>query len=185
MKGRTHAVLGALTGALVSLALTGEIGAVPVAVGLVGGLAPDLDHPESRLGRLFPFVSVPLGLRYGHRGATHSAQWAGYAILVGAVLGAVVAAGFGRDPLAWGTLTGMSLGLGYLSHILADALSYRSGVPLTPSEAVPLFGKRRVGLRVFRYGGLFEFAVGTVAGMVALPAWAVLVAYTIGFAHMP
>lgn len=184
MKGRTHAALGALTGAAASLALTGQIGLLPVALGVLGSWGPDLDHPKSTLGRLLPFVSIPLSLKYRHRGPTHSLEWALYAVLVGFALGAAAALGFGRDPLDWGTLAGIALGGGYASHILGDALSYTEGVPLTPSQAVPLWGGRRFGLRVFRYDGLFEFLVGTVVGLVGLPAWGILVAVTLLRPHI-
>ena len=35
-------------------------------------LLPDIDHPESLIGRIFPFASKWLLRSYGHRTVTHS-----------------------------------------------------------------------------------------------------------------
>jgi len=35
-------------------------------------LLPDIDHPESFIGRVFPFISKPILHKYGHRTVTHS-----------------------------------------------------------------------------------------------------------------
>ena len=39
---------------------------------ILGSLLPDVDSPNSSLGRIVPFVSIPLERRYGHRTITHS-----------------------------------------------------------------------------------------------------------------
>jgi inner membrane protein len=80
-------------------------------------LLPDIDHPQSLVGRIFPFVSKYLLRKYGHRTVTHS-LFAALAVAMvlspalffsGAVYGAVV--------LAFG------------SHIFIDLFN-RSGVKL-------------------------------------------------------
>lgn len=38
----------------------------------VVSLLPDIDHPESFIGRVFPFISKPILRKYGHRTVTHS-----------------------------------------------------------------------------------------------------------------
>ena len=43
---------------------------VPMA--LASALLPDLDHPQSLLGRQLPWISGPLSRLFGHRGFTHS-----------------------------------------------------------------------------------------------------------------
>jgi len=56
MTGRTHLILGACAGVPVSLIVGGHL-ALPlcVAAGAVGGLLPDIDQPQSELGRLIPW----------------------------------------------------------------------------------------------------------------------------------
>jgi inner membrane protein len=84
---------------------------------LLGSLLPDIDSPKSALGRLLPFVSVPLEQRFGHRTVTHSFLALGF-------LGLLLL------PLAFFRLGAYcALLLGYFSHLLADCAT-QSGVPL-------------------------------------------------------
>ena len=112
----------------------------PVLLGLAvaGSLLPDIDHPESWVGRRSrPFSSV-LAATFGHRGVTHSAV----AIVALSVL--LARAGHGQ---AWA----VAVTTGYLSHLLADMLTPRGlrlawplrrtwGYPLcktgSPAEAI-------------------------------------------------
>lgn len=41
-------------------------------IAMVGTLLPDLDCRTSTMGRILPFISIPLGKMLGHRGALHS-----------------------------------------------------------------------------------------------------------------
>ncbi|MEO1743214.1 MAG: metal-dependent hydrolase, partial [Cyanobacteria bacterium J06629_9] len=88
----------------------------------VGGMMPDLDHPESALGRRLLLISVPLSAIFGHRGMTHSL------LAVIALVGLLVAVTTIPAYHALGQLI-TPLIVGYLSHILGDALT-PSGVPL-------------------------------------------------------
>jgi len=91
---------------------------------LLGSLLPDIDSPKSALGRLLPFVSVPLEQRFGHRTLTHS-------LLALAGLGLLLLPLAFLRPGAYCALL-----LGYLSHLLADCAT-QSGVPLFyPSPTV-------------------------------------------------
>lgn len=83
----------------------------------VGGLLPDIDHPESVVGRRVRLISVPLAAIFGHRGFTHS-------LLAVLLLGYAVISANTPASVYW-----LPLCVGYLSHILGDALS-ASGVPL-------------------------------------------------------
>ena len=130
----------------------------------MGGLLPDLDHPESVLGRRIPLISIPLARTFGHRGMTHS-------LLAVAVL--MIALVFLTTMAGWTTLTWLVLPIivGYLSHILGDAM--------TPS-GVPLFWpkKRTYTLNLFKTWtwqetasvGVFTFIV-VLAGDVAGHLW--------------
>ncbi len=88
----------------------------------IGGLLPDLDHPESVLGRRLPLLSVPLANTFGHRGMTHSL---GAVLVMLAVLIGITTA-YHWNTVAWLV---PPLIVGYLSHILGDAMT-PSGVPL-------------------------------------------------------
>lgn len=117
----------------------------PAALGLaaLGSLLPDIDHPQSWAGKRLAVVSIPLAALIGHRGVTHSLiAVAGFVALL-ALLGVNHLAA----PLA----------VGYLAHLLADALTV-SGVPLLwPS-------RRPYGLRLIRTGSLAEIALIAVLG---------------------
>lgn len=81
---------------------------------MVGSLLPDLDHPDSTLGKRFKFISYPISALFGHRGITHS--------LI-AVAGVSYAAyTFQSVVISW-------LAMGYLLHFVGDYLT-PSGVPL-------------------------------------------------------
>ena len=114
-------------------------------VAAIGGLMPDLDHPKSALGRRIPLISYPLSQLFGHRGFTHS-------LLMVVILLAVLVFGTTSpsfDGLRWMV---MPLIIGYLSHILGDAL--------TPS-GVPLFypNKKTYSLNLFQTRSFLESVV--------------------------
>lgn len=102
----------------------------PVALALAvgGALLPDIDHPQSWVGRRAWMISHPLAALIGHRGFTHS-------IL------AVVACGL---MLRWQGLGRAAVDpwvVGYLSHLAADLLTssgLRLAWPLRRRFAIPL-----------------------------------------------
>ncbi|WP_054741767.1 metal-dependent hydrolase [Cellulosilyticum ruminicola] len=73
---------------------------------LLGSLLPDIDHPQSILGRHVLFISKPLYRSCGHRSLTHSVF---FVILLVLLL-----------SLAKLKLFGFGLGVGMLSHIVLD-----------------------------------------------------------------
>jgi inner membrane protein len=119
MMASTHIAFGlfSTTGlfSLFSLSLHRDLPAAGAAI--LGSLLPDLDTPNSAVGRLLPFVSAPVERRWGHRTVTHC-------LLAVGALGVVSA------PLVFyrGTVYAALL-VGYLSHLLADCAT-KSGVPL-------------------------------------------------------
>lgn len=100
MQGGVHMLAGALVGTSLSGTPAGIFAAV------LGALFPDIDTPESALGRRLPFFSLLGG---GHRGWTHS--------LLGLILFSV--------PLLFIFNTGIAVvfAAGYLSHLLLDMLN--------------------------------------------------------------
>ena len=95
------------------------------ALATVGALLPDIDHPQSWVGRRARLVSRMLAAVVTHRGVTHS--------LVAMALCLVLM----RAHRAWGS----PIAVGYLSHLVADLLTPRGlrlAWPLRRRWAVPL-----------------------------------------------
>jgi inner membrane protein len=110
----------------------------------LGALLPDIDHPQSALGRRIPLISHPLARLVGHRGVTHS--------LVAALtvtLALVMWAGQGGGP---GVAATAPLAVGYLSHLAGDMLT-PSGVPLLWPW------RHNFSLKLFRTGSPVETVV--------------------------
>jgi len=128
----------------------------------IGGLLPDLDHPESALGRRIPLISVPLSALVGHRGMTHSLL--AVVLLLGVLITMTTFSMTEHAPTVQALIP--PLIVGYLSHILGDSM--------TPS-GVPLFWprKRTYSFRLFKtwswqetvFTGVFTFAVVLLGGV--------------------
>lgn len=89
---------------------------------VLGGLLPDIDHPHSFIGKRIPVLPTILFKMDGHRGFTHGLPVFLIVTLMGCMISEV--AGFGLTNLC-----GLSLGLGYLSHLAGDFITNR-GIPL-------------------------------------------------------
>jgi inner membrane protein len=152
MMGRSHVALG--TGALCLAVAFGSLPMTPamLATTAFGSLAPDIDTEMSSLGRLVPFVSLPLRLAVGHRTLTHS-------IFAVALLGTAAFLGMLYSAEYAHLIAGFFLG--YLIHIFADLLTIE-GCAL----AYPARERYSLWPRV-RTGSLAEFLVAAplVAGM--------------------
>lgn len=176
MLGRNHAIVGAGVGVAITTADHGPVlfaralesihpldQSVPAAVAnpvglfvayLVGmamaavfALVPDLDSPESTLGKALPRWWHRL--TPGHRGPTH---WALSGLLVGGVAWLCGAVSAGGAP-ASNLFPHLVLGGYLLGHLACD---------LPTKDGVPLFGpfvRVNVGLPLFRAGAWFEPAV--------------------------
>lgn len=144
MRGTTHLVGGALAALLAQKIGLLEPGLLPIAAAALGSLLPDIDHPHSLIGKRMRPVSDIISLVVGHRGITHS--------LVAIALMSAWIAYMGAS----GSLV-TAIAIGYLSHLLLDAM--------TPA-GLPLLWPQR---RVFRIrtgittGGVME--MGFMAGM--------------------
>lgn len=66
MTSPTHAAFGFLLASLSGVPLLSAIASA------FGALLPDIDHPQSVVGRLFFFLSQPLNSHFGHRNLIHS-----------------------------------------------------------------------------------------------------------------
>ena len=129
MMARSHVVVGiaAWVWAAPHLGLP-PLDPVALASAVGGALLPDIDHPQSWVGRRLRLISRPLAATIGHRGLSHSI----IAVLACSAL------------LRW---EGMSRGaeapviVGYLSHLAADFLTpagLRLAWPLRKRYALPV-----------------------------------------------
>ena len=161
MMAQSHVVVGVAGWVAVAPALhLPSFDPLYLALAVAGSLLPDIDHPQSWIGRRLRPVSTVLAAVLGHRGVTHSAV---------AVLGLVALlaqAGHRRGEVS-------AVALGYLSHLAADMLTPR-GLRL----AWPLRGNW--GVPLCRTGSFMEpvlvaaFVCGVAGWMAfrgALPRW--------------
>jgi inner membrane protein len=147
MMAGSHVVVGiaAWTWAAPHLGLP-VLDSTALAMAVTGSLLPDIDHPQSWLGRRLPIVSAPLARLLGHRGVTHSLL--AVALCVGVLRWEGMRRGL-LDPLA----------VGYLSHLAADLVT-SSGLRLAwPWRA-------RAALALCRTGSVCESVI-----VVVLIAW--------------
>lgn len=129
-------------------------------VAAVSSLLPDIDHPNSKFGRMVPFLSYPISAIFGHRGITHS--------LFAVVMMMVAMAVFGHSNWLIPPLV-----VGYLSHLVGDTFT-NSGAPLLWPN------KNKVSIPVFNTGGILEVFVW----MLLVVALATLLWTSRGF-HIP
>ena len=117
MTAPTHAAFGILWAAAVGAPTIHAVAAA------IGALLPDLDHPQSSMGRLFFFVSYPLNDRFGHRQLIHSFLIWTPLIFIGLVKSKII---------LW-------IGLGAWSHILIDCYNVtgvKALLPMTERQVV-------------------------------------------------
>lgn len=112
---------------------------------LLGSLLPDLDTPNSKLGRKLWPISFILRLFFKHRTATHSILFVGILAVIGFTL---------LYPLTNSLLISSALAIGTSSHIIGDWLTSR-GVPLL----YPFIRKRYRSPLTFKTGSFTETVV--------------------------
>lgn len=131
MEWRTHLITGLAAGYMIAGPDTNALLAAGVAA-----LLPDIDHPNSYVGRKIPIIPGLIKITMGHRGPLHSLP---AALLVSLVV-----------TVAGGPLLGIAAGVGYLAHILGDMLT-PSGVPLLWPAI-----RKNIKLPAVKTGGLLE-----------------------------
>lgn len=109
MRYRTHLAFGLFAALmfLPNLSISGKFSFLGLA--LLGALMPDVDTPESKLGRQFGILSRLFRFLAGHRGIFHS--------VFAAVLFAAIV------WVLFGPTYGTALFVGYASHLLIDGLT--------------------------------------------------------------
>jgi len=111
---------------------------------LVFSILPDVDHPNSKIVRKFPllaFISIPINLIAGHRGAVHSLL---FAFIFSVPL-----------LLIDNKIYFLAAFLSYNSHLLMDLLTK------TP---IPIFYpmERRISLKLFKTNGPEEYILALI-----------------------
>jgi inner membrane protein len=143
---------------------------------LFGALLPDIDHPNSILGRRCRLVSYALHRWCGHRSITHSILGLFLILALCVGLGSLVIALCGSQGIIFSAssramlyLALLSLLFGYALHLLADSLT-KEGIPLLWPH------KKRYGLIPLV---AFRFRVGTWAEHALL--WSLIFCVGVGF----
>jgi len=98
---------------------------------IIGAVLPDIDHPRSVIGKLFPYISIPLERKYGHRTITHSLiGWLIFTLLFTVLIlfgilifGLVSGLGFRISYLVPRWIAAFSIS--YLSHLILDMFNKR------------------------------------------------------------
>lgn len=118
MQFQTHIASGlALT--LPFLHYTNELNAINVLAFSLGTVFPDIDEPNSFIGKRTRGISHLMNMLFGHRGMTHSLLAVGVAILIGVAI-FLMLDNIPAQPI-------LLFLLGYLTHIVQDSFS-KSGV---------------------------------------------------------
>ncbi len=114
-----------------------------------GALLPDIDHPQSALGRIFFFISYPLNRAFGHRRHVHSLiVWVPF----------TVAGFFFYKPIGW-------IGLGAISHVVIDSWNLSGVAMMLPfSEKIFVLASKKYRIRT---SSKAELAIMVVLGLVA------------------
>lgn len=139
MRGYTHLAFALAVASSIEVFHHKNITTLPVAVAGISALLPDIDHPESLLGRKIKPISWLVNKLFGHRTITHSLDFA-----VGLCLVVLLSSNFAY--WAW------MFALGYLSHLLLDSLTF-SGIKLS------MFRQKTIGFRIVKTGGIVDTAI--------------------------
>ena len=148
----THKVGGVCSGVIASTVLfSNNFGvnelvssAIIVSTAIAGSVAPDIDHPSSKLGKKFFLkpISISLNKLFGHRTITHSVITALLMTIVLLVFANMTTAVL--NYICINSVIGFSVG--YFSHLLLDAFTIE-GIPIF----YPLI-KRKYHLSKFKTG---------------------------------
>ena len=148
MLGRSHLVIGAATAVLVSYYSNVDLSVAAFVVCVLGALMPDIDG-RGKITKLIPFgwlLGWIVRKVFSHRGFTH---WGLHPLLF-------ISLGlYFSPPLVW-------FGLGYASHLLADACT-RGGIPLLAPVSFS-----RMGPKLIITGGKWERAIVSIVSLWAL-----------------
>lgn len=151
MRYKTHLVV-TYAASLPLLVSSDSLGVGNVVALGIGALFPDIDHPNSFIGRRMPITSGGMRKLFGHRGIVHS--------LVGAIVFTAIIRFLLLSlnfPLEWG----FWFLIGFLAHLIEDSFS-KFGI----AWLQPIYDKNiQFGFRQIYYttGGVSERVIFIVA----------------------
>lgn len=136
MMGSTHVTIGALVGAAIGSACKNPV--VGAAVSGLASLLPDIDNPDSKVGRRAPLLSRAVNALCGHRNITHTV------FFVALCAGALVLMDREFLGLSPGYMA-LCAAAGILSHIALDSLTKAGTRPFEPVSHLHIKGPLRTG----------------------------------------
>ncbi len=115
-------------------------------VAILGSIFPDIDEPNSYIGRRFYIISKIFKKIFGHRGFTHSL----FGLVVFVLLFYLFIFFFFSNFIIYPYFIILFFGIGYLSHLIGDFIT-SNGIPLL----YPFYNKR-FSLSLFSTGSAGE-----------------------------
>lgn len=157
MRKPTHATAGIATGLTASFLLMKDIdfetqsiivSSILLGTSFIGSVFPDIDHPNSYIGRKFRITSFIVSKVAGHRGATHSP------LILFLLCGLLMFLSKNIIPTEYIYYAYLAIGgffAGTMSHVFLDALN-KKGIPLF----YPFSNKSFRFFITIKYDGLLE-----------------------------
>lgn len=130
MNGITHKIGGACTGIIVATCLPNmDIKSTAIIVGasVIGSLIPDIDEPNSIVGKKVHLLSKGIKKILGHRGIIHTPLWLALNVCLLYWLHLKFApnwiANFDYNSFPWMYYVCLGFGVGYASHLFLDFIT--------------------------------------------------------------
>lgn len=166
MKGKNHLITGVLGGTAAAVfTYNGNLIAsgILLAASTLGSVVPDIDLPNSTLGKKIKPISFIINKLFGHRTITHTPLW-----LIPLFLLLQFFISSSKPEYAVFALIGYING--FVLHLLGDLFS-KSGIPMFYP-----FKRKRYSLSPFKSGSL-DWLVTTIVCVACLIFWYFLYKY--------
>lgn len=125
MMGMSHAAFGLFLYGLIA-GIFGDLTVSHLAVAALAAWIPDVDHPQSAIGRILFPLSIWLNKKYGHRTVTHCLR---FVLIMSLVTLPLIIIGWRY----W-----LAVPIGVFAHLMSDGMTV-SGVPLMYPNPIPYF----------------------------------------------
>ncbi|HLC64787.1 MAG TPA: metal-dependent hydrolase [Candidatus Nanoarchaeia archaeon] len=102
-----------------------------IALAIFFGALPDIDTSKSKIGRKFPLISTIIGFFFGHRGIFHT-------VYIPILL-------FVLSSYYFGFSLSAAILVGYISHLIGDALTIQGIKPFQPLHNMEIRGFMATG----------------------------------------
>ncbi len=145
---KTHLAFGFFIGVLSSKFFNLKNPFIFILLITIFSALPDIDHPKSRIGRKFFFISWPISLFFKHRGFFHS--------MFPPLIVYFILEYYTFSLFAW------TIGLGYFSHLLGDALTKEGINFLNPFSTLKLRGPIKTGGKIEKMILLFFLSLDAI-----------------------